>query len=457
MIIKTKKNWKELCDNNGKHESGYTRRQFLERGIATGFMSVALSNLVAGEFIKKAMAADVVCPTPMLSLGAIAQIFSEGGPTMGARFISEQQAALMNAGMASNYGISGQANLMKLGPNMVIDKTSPFGFTILQGPPGYPGGAAAWQTNVLSKISGGGHLGPFNQDDGAGDNTGLVAGVSPFRASKMGKDLNVNVDRASATWAEGLPSASVSSATTANLAKTFSLTPAATGLTNTAAMTSASTAANSIVSALSGVLKNSTRKGADIVQTSAGCAFYGNSVLADPNYGTTLFNPAGITALTSKVTVANLTTAEQGSLAAYYQSAMGVAGGVIQQFGGRDYHGNDPQTDIAPKDIEEARSIVMFLAACDAAKAPGAMIYLANGQAIASGTTAVTATINGANANLNAPTASGDAGGSYNAGLVIFYNPNGAPVQSRFTGKIDATSGNAKSDAGVASSQEAVA
>jgi len=41
---------------------------------------------------------------------------------MGARFISEAQAAVMNAGMAANYGIAGQATLVRLGPNMVVDQ-----------------------------------------------------------------------------------------------------------------------------------------------------------------------------------------------------------------------------------------------------------------------------------------------------------------------------------------------
>ena len=457
MIIKTKKHWTDLCDNKEKHGGDISRRQFLERGIATGFMGVVLSNLMAGELIKKAMAAEMNCPLPTQSLGSIAQIFSSGGPTMGARFISEQQAGMMNAGMASNYGISGQANLVRLGPNLVVDRTSPFGFTLLQGPPGYPGGAAAWQSNVLSKCSGGGHLGPFNADDGAGDDSGLLGAVSPFRESKMQKDLRIGVSNALASWAVGSSAAAVASPTTTNLARTFSLTPAATGLTNSDAMAKTSDATNSIVDALSGVLKNANRKGADTVKTAAGCAFYGNTALADPNYGNTLFNPSGITALTANVNVGALTTAEQGMLAAYYQSAVGVAGGVIQQFNGRDYHGGDPATNITPKDIEEARSIVMFLAACDAARSPGAMIYFSNGQAISNGTASVTATINGANATLNSPVPTGDAGGSYNAGLAIFFNPNGSGPQTEFTGSVTSSTGNAKTDPKVGSSAEAVA
>ena len=205
MVIKSKKNWKDLVDGK-QHAPSLSRREFLKAGLATGTMSVLMTNIVAAQFASRAFGADIVCPAPALVPGAIAQLFSEGGPTMGARFISDAQAALMNAGMAANYGISGQANLRRLGPNMVVDQTSAFGFTILQGPPGYPGGATAWQSNVLNKISGGGHLGPFNADDGAGSDSGLLAGVSPFKESQMGKDLKINVGNKLATWAEGLPS-----------------------------------------------------------------------------------------------------------------------------------------------------------------------------------------------------------------------------------------------------------
>jgi hypothetical protein len=421
-------------------------------------VSVAVNNTIFGGLVRKAYAETMSCPPPVRNPGAIGQLYSDGGPTMGARFISEAQASLMNATMAANYGISGQANLVRLGPNMVIDSTSPFGFTLLQGPPGYPGGAAAWKTNVLSKISGGGHLGPFNQDDGAGQNTGLVAGVSPFKVSQMGKDLNIGVSRTPAVWANGLPSAAVSknNLSPTSFANAFSLVPAANGLTNSDALTAASDAANALTRAMAPIFKTTTRKGGKELIQNAGCAFYGNTALADPNYGATLFNPTGITALTDKVTVNQLSNQEQALLAGFYQSAMGVAGGVVMQLNGRDYHGQSPQNTIAPADIEEARSIVMFLAACDAAGAPGAMLYFANGQAIANGVQSVNANVGGTNSTVNAPVARGDAGGSYNAGLAIFFDPKGSPPSSKFTGTVD-TNGNAKIDANIGSSREAVA
>jgi hypothetical protein len=458
---KAPKTWKDLIDKPLHHS--LSRRDLIARGMVTGAVTVGLSKLLFGDVVKTAMAAGSTsqCPPPTLSAGAIGQIFASGGPTMGARFISEAQAGAMNTTMASNYGISGAANLMKLGPNMVIDKTSPFGFTLLQGPPGYPGGPTAWQTNVLKKISGGGHLGPFNQDDGAGQNTGLIGSVSPFKNSKMGKDLSIGTSGTTvASWSNGAPTATVSGGSSlkpASLANTFSMVPAATGLTSQNAMNAAADGANALAQAMDPVFNNSKRKFAQQFVQNAGCAFYGNSALANPTYGAMLFDPTNISALTANVTVSSLTPQEQALIAAYYQSAVGVAGGVLTEYGGRDYHGQSPQTSIAPADIEEARAIVMFLAACDAAKAPGAMIYLANGQAIAAGVQSVTATINGAAATLNAPVAKGDAGGAYNAGLIIFYDPKGSPPAAKFTGTVDNSNGNATVDSNIASSQQAVA
>lgn len=451
--------WKDMIEEKVDHPT-ITRRDLLARGMATGVLTMGISKMLGGDLIKQAVAQTMNCPAPVRNPGAIAQIFSNGGPTMGARFISEAQAAAMNTNMAGNYGITGSpANLIKLGPNMVVDQTSPFGFTLMQGPPGYPGGAAGWQKNVLTKISGGGHLGPFNADDGAGQNGGLVGGVGTFKSSVMGKDLLLNTSVTPAPWAKGLPSSSVSKTiTSASLASTFSLTPPANGLTNAAAFNSASDTANALALAMAPVTGTTTRKAGTDVMTKAGCAFYGNTALADPAYGSTLFTPNATNTpkLAANVTLTALTAQEQAQIAAFYQSASGVAGGIVQEFDGRDYHGQSPQTSIAPADIEEARTIVMFLAACDAAGAPGAMLYFANGQAIANGTTAVTATINGTTVNLNAPTAQGDAGGSYNAGLIIFYDPKGAPPAARFTGTVSSTSGNATNDPNVGSVPQAV-
>ena len=451
MVYKSKQNWKDLVEKTD--HVGITRRELLARGLKTGLLSMALPNTLMSSM---ARAASLTCAPVVRTVGAIAQIYAQGGPTMGARFIGEDQAGLMNATMAANYGISG-TNLLKLGPNLVIDTTSPFGATLLQGPPGFAGGAAAWKTTVLNKLSGGGHRGPFSLDDGAGINTGLLGGASPYKPSQMGKDLQIGVSNKMADWARGLPSTSsaINGLSSSGLAQLFSMTPTPTGLVTSQSLTEASSAAVDLATALSGTFNSANRNGSSQLTTAAGCAFYGNSTLADPSFGTSLFTASGIPALTSGLTVSSLTAAEQAQLAAYYQSAMGVIGGVVLELGGRDYHGQSPQNVIAPADIEEARAIVMFLAACNAAQAPGAFLYFANGQAIASGVQSVAATIGGTAVTVNAPVAKGDAGGSYNAGLIIFYDPAGSPPTARFTGTIS-SSGNAQTDPTISSSALAV-
>lgn len=295
---------------------------------------------------------------------------------------------------------------MKLGPGVVVDSTSVFGATLLQGPPGFPGGAAAWQTLVLGKISGGGHLGPFNADDGAGLNSGLMGSVSLDKSSQIGKDIYVNPGVTRATWSNGTPAVYVGNPSPAALASPFTLAPAAAGRTTASEMTNAADGAIAISQAFSSVMGTLSRKGASNMMNSAGCALYGNAAITDPAFATGLFNAANVSALTTNMTVASLTSEEQALVAAFYQSASGVVGGVTVSLGGRDYHGTDPQTVITPVDVEDARTIVMFLAACYCANQPGAFIYVSNGQAIANGVQAVTSMINGSSVSKN-PTSSG--------------------------------------------------
>lgn len=455
MTYKSKQTWKDLVER--PQHTSLTRRDLLARGLATGFMGFAIPQTLIDAVVNSAHAATLNCPPSTLTPGAIAQIYAQGGPTMGARFIGEDQAGLMNATMAANYGISG-TNLVKLGPNLVIDSTSPFGYTLLQGPPGFVGGAAAWQSTVLNKLSGGGHRGPFNMDDGAGANTGLIGAASPFKASQMGKDLRLGVNHTMANWAKGTPSvsSSINNLTSTSLANLFSVSPKPAGLVTAQSMTDASNAAVDLAAALSNTLNVGGRNGGSRLPAAAGCAFYGNSTLADPGFGTSLFTPTGIPALTSTVTVASLTAAEQAQLSAFYQSARGVIGGVMLEFNGRDYHDQSPQNVIAPADIEEARALVMFLAACHAAQSKGSFLYFSNGQAIASGVQNVATTINGIATTVNAPVARGDAGGSYNAGLVIFYDPAGSPPVAQFTGTISSNNGNSKTATAINSSATAV-
>ena len=459
MLIRLKRTHKDaICHSHGHDPS---RRAFLRRGLTAGIATVVFSKTM----IKDAMAAlPPSCPQPMLVKGALAQIFSEGGPTMGARFIGDDQATSMNATMAANYGISGQANLVSIG-NLRVDKTSPFGATLLQGPPGYT--SAQWQA-VLARVSGGGHRGQFNQDDGGGVDTGLLGGASPFKSSQIGKDIRIANANKLAAWANGLPSSLVKTATPANLAKVFSLTPAAGTFTNSSSMTASADAATALGQVLTRVFGIDKRKGGSEVLAATSCGFYGAAALADPNYGLNLFTPANVPALAgiagattstdaAGTTITNtFSTQELALLAAFYQSGAGVAGGVFIEYFGRDYHGQDPQGVIAPRDIEEARAIVMFLAACDKAQSRGAMIYLSNGQAIAAGAQQTANTIGGNAVTLNSPIADGDAGGSYNAGLILFYDPAGSPPAARFTGKVD-LNGNVKIDSRIASSRDAVA
>jgi len=460
MLIRVRRTHKDAICNGHEHDP--SRRAFIRRGMTAGVATLVFSKTMVGN----AMAAlPSSCPQPVLAKGALAQIFSEGGPTMGARFIGDDQASSMNATMAANYGISGQANLVSIG-NLRVDRTSPFGATLLQGPPGYTN--AQWQA-VLARVSGGGHRGQFNQDDGGGVDTGLLGGASPFKSSQMGKDIRINNKNKLANWASGLPSSLVKGTPTpAALAKVFSLTPAAAGLTNASAMTASADAASALGKILSRVFGLDNRKGGSSVLTATSCGFYGSSALADPSYGLNLFTPANVPDLAGIAGATTSTDAggnaitntfsnqELALLAAFYQSAAGVAGGVFIEYFGRDYHGEDPQGVIAPRDIEEARAIVMFLAACDKAQSKGALIYLSNGQAIAAGTQQTTNTIGGNSMTLNSPVADGDAGGSYNAGLILFYDPAGSPPAARFTGRVD-TNGNVKIDSKIASSRDAVA
>src|SRR6185437_2045173 len=176
------------------------------------------------------------------------------------------------------------------------------------------------------------------------------------------------------------------------------------------------------------------------------------SAMADPNFGNSLFNPAQISALNTALQLGSLTSEEQALLAAYYQPAMGSIGGVVVEQTGQDYHGQSVQNSIAPSDFEAGKMVAMFLAACAVAGTKGAMISLHNGQAIASGTQA--ATVNGQ--NVNGPVAQGDAGGAYNAGFILCYDPSSPPSLST-TGTLDTTNGNVTPSGNVASNVQAVA
>jgi hypothetical protein len=455
VLIRVKKTWKDHVE--GPAHQGITRRDLIRRGLVTGALSMVLPKMFGVELVKSAHADALKCPTATKNPGAIVQLYSNGGATMGSRFFGDQQADAMNATMAANYGISG-TNLKRLGPNFWIDTKSVFGATIMAGPPGFVGN---WETLVLNKVSAGGHLGPFTADDGAGD-SGLLGAVSPYKTSQVGKDLFIDYVNSRAPWAHGTPAANIApfgTASATNLQSPFSLSPLAATNTSPAEMTNAAGTANALAQALGPLFNTAGRKGGNQLLTSAGCSFFGNATIADPAFATTLFDPTKIAALNAVMGMSSLTTEEMALSTAFYQSAVGSVGGVCMAYGGRDYHGTDPQTVIMPADMQDARAVVMFLAACHAAQQPGTMIYVSNGQCISKGTQAVSATLNGTAVTLDCPTGGGDAGGLYNGGLMLFYHPKGSVPQAKFTGtpSKDMTSGGYTVDGKIGTPANAIA
>jgi hypothetical protein len=449
MRIKVHKSWKESIDK--KPHPTFSRRDFLSRGLATSVATVAIPHALSMAMAKNAFGSAASCPPAVRTPGALAQIYRDGGPTVGAMFLNQQQVSIMSANMASRYGIV-QTDIAQVGANWSLATSSPFAIGLMTAPAGYS--QAAWNA-VLMKTSLGGHYGAFNQDDGAGENSGLLGGASTFKPSVLGKDLRFGNTAALANWAQGIPSTGVSGSPTnltpANVAKNFGISPA--GNTTSALMTNAAVASESLSQLFLGLF-GANRTNAQGAVSKATCGFYGDSVLADPTYGNSLFNPAAIAALNSGITLGSLTPAEQALLAAYYQSATGSLGGVFAQQGGCDYHGQSVQNTIAPSDYAAGRMVAMFVAACQIAGTKGAMIMLHNGQAIASGVVQATVGPNGV--TTQGPSAQGDAGGAYNAGVILAYDPSSPPALSS-TGTFNTTSGDVTAAPAVAASSDAVA
>ena len=460
---RTSSSWKDLIEQ--KPHKTLSRREFLGRGLFTGTATVMLPHALSAMIAKKALAGQTTCPAPVRTPGGIAQIMRNGGPTVGAMFLNQTQVNNMNATTATNYGILGASDIAQVGANWYLAKSSPFALGLMTPPPGYT--ATTWNA-VLKNTSLGGHYGPFNADDGAGQNTGLLGSSSPFKTSTLGKDLRINNNVTLANWAVGSPSSATSSGTSSltstNISNLFGLPKVNSSLSMTpAVMTNSAIAADSL-SQLFFSMFNQGRSGASAAVDSAVCGFYGDSTLATTGFGASLFNPANIPALSSLIP--NLTAEEQALLAAYYQSALGNIAGVFVEQDGCDYHGQSVQTTIAPSDYEAGRMVAMFLVACNLANTKGALITLHNGQAIASGTSNVgllnadgkTAVLdgNGNQVQTNGPVAQGDAGGAYNAGFILAYDPSSPPVLSS-TGTFHASNGNVSVASAVASSVDAVA
>lgn len=413
-----------------------SRRDFIARGMYTGVMSVVLPKMILGGLVRDAVAGSPVCPSPSMIPGCIAQIYAEGGYTAGAYFQSDLMAgiAASSAPAAIRYGIDG-ATMQKLGPNLNISSASIFGKRIIANGAKMGFTPSAWLA-ILGKCSGAFNCGPLNADDGGGRNTGLIGSIGPMKQSYMNKDILMGVNSTLARFAVGSPASKVGSKPTpTNLANVFSLSPA--NKTNSQTMTNSANAAMRIGAALGGMFGVTGRTGGNEAITAASCGFLGNSALANPTYGASLFDPTQITALNALAT--NLTPVERALLSSYFQSASGMVGGVFTEYGGYDYHGQTP-TQIGTAAIQLADAFTAWIAGCNAANANAAMIITSNGQAIANGFT--NATVGGTTGNVQ--NAVGDAGGSFNNSMLIRFHATGSPAAGKNIGALNTTNGDAK-------------
>jgi hypothetical protein len=433
-LIRVKKNWKDFIEQ--KPHKTYSRRDFLSRGIATATASIVLPHAIMGALIKKASASQSSCPGSNRAPGGIAQLFREGGPSIGAMFLNEQQVNFMSSSIAATYGISGAANIKKVGSNWYLDVTSPFAIALMTAPPGIS--QTQWDA-VLMNTSLGGHYGPFFNDDGAGRNLGQLGGISPWKSSQLGIDLAVNHHSTLANWANGMPTTSVpgptSSVTAASIGNTFVVKPA--GITSQI-LTNTATASDALSQIFSSVF-GAGRANAASALSKAVCGFYGDSQLLGSTPVSSFFDPTQISSLTSAITVASLSVEQQGFLAAFYQSAVGAIGVVSTEQSGQDYHLPASVSEtVAPGDFEAGQIVQMFIAANYIAQTKGAMIINSNGNAFSKGTAAVTVGPNSVATNVSTP--QGDSGGSYNAGFILAYGPSSPPTLN-MTGTFSSTNG----------------
>jgi hypothetical protein len=431
MLIRTPRKAKDFV--TAKPHRSLTRRDFLKRGLATATMT-ALAPASA--------LAATTCPPQVRKTGLLAQVMREGGPAVGAAFVHQIQATGMTATGAANYGLLSTSDLSQVGANWFVGLNSPFGIALLTPPAGYT--QSAWNA-VIKQSSLGGHFGPFGADDGAGVDLGHHGAAAAFKSSMLGKDLRIANGAAKAIWAEGMPSTNVSTSTDSlmpsSISGKFGMNPSS-GITSTI-MTNSATAADSLGSIFSSLLGINARKYGTSSLAAAVCGFYGDSVLADPNLGSSLFDPTKIAGLSATIQPAMLSVNEQALFASFYQSAIGSIGAVIIEQGGGDYHNDfDPvvyASSVAPNDYEAGRYVAMFLAACDAAKTPGALIFTANGNCGCNGVTPLT--IVNTTINVQCPiTSGGDSGGFFNAGTILCYSPTTPPVL-KTTGTITASDG----------------
>jgi hypothetical protein len=446
MIIKVKKSIDDgLVVHDHKHLS---RREFVTRGIYTGALTVALPKILLGGLVKDAVAATT-CPAPARDPGGISHLYCSGGMTVGAYILTDipAQIAASSTNAAARYGINGP-QMLNLGPNFNVNSGSIFWKVLEQTGIDLGYTRANW-LRALSKVGAGAHYGPFSQDDGGADATGLLGRTSALKKSSLGKGLDIGVRHKLVPFGNGMPTSIVKGRPSVNdLANVFSLTP--NNRINAQTMTNSATAASSLSELFASMFGMKTRTGGEAALTNMTCGFLGNAPLADPAYGASLFNPAQIPALAPAIASGRITTGEQAYLAAFYNSAIGVTAGNGIEEGGFDYHGQTP-ANIGSAAARVARIVGMWVAGCDKANAKGTLSIVSNGQARATGFTAAAIAVSGGNSGQvtgNVQNAVGDAGGSFNACTLLAFDPAGAPPALKTVGAFDTVNGDVRGKIG---------
>jgi hypothetical protein len=442
MIIKIKRTVKEdAIVHDHRHLS---RREFVARGLCTGALTIALPKIILGGMIKNAVA-ETTCPTPSRDPGGISHLYCNGGMTVGAYILTDipAQIAASSPNAAARYGIDG-ALMKRLGPNFNVNSGSLFWKVLEQTGLDLGYTQASWLV-ALGKVGAGAHYGPFNQDDNGAQATGLVGRTSDLKQSSLRKGLEFGVRQKLVPFANGMPTTILRrQANVADVSGAFVLTPG--GSTNSQTMANTAAIADSLADLFSDLFKTKKRTGGDAAIKNTTCGFLGDIALVDPNYGSSLFDPAKIAALQSTVASNLITQTEQAYLSAFYNAALGITSGNGIQEDGFDYHGASPDT-IGEATARVARIVGMWVAGCDKANARGTLSIVSNGQAIANGFTAANIAVSGGSSrqvNGNVQNATGDAGGSFNACTLLAFNPAGTPPSLKSVGAFDTVNGDVR-------------
>jgi hypothetical protein len=472
MIIRVKKDAKDRI--LGPQHRTYSRREFIEAGIATTTMATAIPSALAMSLAKSAEAGTTpVCPPASSGVpGGVGHLNGSGGGfSIGAYILSgnantDQLNLVASSGgvnAANMYGVTGGAMVTQCFANGGVAADSPFGATMLTPPAGIS--ATAW-TQALSRVSVGGNLGASPNDDGAGENLGQIGAISPYKQAANNTDIYINKAVTQASFAQGLGpqisiSGSPSNLTTAKLATSFGITPAAnTNATLFANTAAAATQLGSIFSTVFG----GARTGAPQSLTAAACGFQNDAVMASTTYGTGLVTVPASVVTASGLQTGSLSAMELAFLGAYYASNQGQVGAIVADNQGADYHGQSAAT-ISAFDGNMGLQVRAWLLAAMLSQQPSVMFITTNGQAGCSGTQAGgTITTNGTTtgtapngAALATPAAAGDEGGRYSAHWMLAYAPNNKPMASLKTTGTISNDGGAVADNRIVSVSTSVA